>query len=88
MKYYAALLPMLNIEKSQTLRSLHLEFLARAQQQGQIFARGRFTDGAGGLVIYQAETLDEATKIAQSDPYVVNGARRLEIHEWDLVMGK
>ena len=79
---------MLNIEKSQSLRSLHLEFLAHAQQQGQIYARGRFTDGAGGLVIYQAETLDEATKIAQSDPYVVNGARRLELHEWDMVRGK
>ena len=88
MKYYAALLPMLNIEKSQSLRSLHLDFLARARQQGQIYAFGRFADGAGGLVIYQAETLDEATKIAQSDPYVMNGARRLEIHEWDMVMGK
>ena len=88
MKFYAALLPMLNIEKSQTLRSLHLDFLARARQQGQIYASGRFTDGAGGLVIYQAETLDEATRIAQSDPYVMNGARRLEIHEWDMVMGK
>ena len=88
MKYFAAFLPMLNIEKSQSLRSLHLDFLARAQQQGQIYARGRFTDGAGGLVIYQAETLDEAKKIAQSDPYVVNGARGLELHEWDMVMGE
>lgn len=79
---------MLNIEKSQSLRSLHLDFLARARQQGQIYACGRFADGAGGMVIYQAETLDEATKIAQSDPYVVNGARGLEIHEWDMVMGK
>jgi uncharacterized protein len=88
MKYYAAFLPMLNIEKSQSLRSLHLNFLARGRQQGQIYASGRFTDGAGGLVIYQAETLDEATRIAQSDPYVANGARRLEIHEWDLVIEK
>jgi len=88
MKYFAAFLPMLNIEKSQSLRSLHLEFLARAQQQGQIFARGRFTGGAGGLVIYQAETLDEAIRIAQSDPYVANGARALELHEWDMVRGK
>ena len=88
MKYFAAFLPMLNIEKSQALRSLHLDFLARARQQGQIYASGRFADGAGGLVIYLAETLDEATKIAQSDPYVANGARRLELHEWDVVMGK
>lgn len=88
MKFFAAFLPMLNIEKSQSLRSLHLDFLGRARQQGQIYACGRFADGAGGLVIYQAETLEDATRIAQSDPYVVNGARGLEIHEWEMVMGK
>jgi len=85
MKYFAALLPMLDAEKSQTLRPLHLDHLARACQQGQIFAYGRFTDGAGGLIIYQAHTLEEATQIAQNDPYVVQGARRLDMHEWEMV---
>jgi uncharacterized protein YciI len=34
------------------------------------------------LVIYLAESLQEATTLAESDPYVSQGARRLELHEW------
>ncbi len=72
-------------EKSQSLRSQHLDFLAQRESEGRIFARGRFVDGAGGLVIYKAASLEEAKKIAESDPYLIGGARRLEIHEWEMV---
>jgi len=85
MKYFAALLTMLDTEKSQTLRPLHLDHLASTFRQGRIFAYGRFADGAGGLIIYKAPNLEEAMQLAKSDPYVANGARRLEIHEWEMV---
>ncbi len=84
MKYYAALLRMLDVAKSRDLRPQHLAFLDEMTHRGNIFARGPFTDGAGGLVIYIAESLDEATKIARNDPYVHQGARSLEVHEWDV----
>jgi len=35
-------------------------------------------------VIYIAGSLDEARRLAESDPYVAGGARTLEIHEWDM----
>jgi uncharacterized protein YciI len=85
MKYFAALLPMRDQEKSQSLRPQHLDFLAQKEREGKIFARGRFIDGAGGLVIYKAESLDEAKQMAESDPYVRGGARGLEIHEWEMI---
>jgi uncharacterized protein YciI len=84
MKYFAALLPIRDLEKCQELRPAHVEFLEQKSQEGKIFARGRFSDGAGGLVIYMAETLEEAKKTAASDPYVMHGARSLELHEWDM----
>ncbi len=84
MKYFAAFLPMRDLEKSQELRAAHVEFLDQKSQEGKIFARGRFADGAGGLVIYRADSLEEAKKIALSDPYVMHGARSLELHEWDM----
>jgi uncharacterized protein YciI len=87
-KYFAAFLPMFDKEKSHSLRPLHLDHLASAFQQGRIFAYGRFADGAGGLIIYKASTLEEATQLAQGDPYVANGARGLEIHEWEMVYEK
>jgi uncharacterized protein len=84
MKYFAAFLKMLDPEKSQTLRPQHLAFLEENDREGRIFARGRFVDGAGGLVVYMAESLEEARGFAESDPYVIHGARGLEMHEWDM----
>jgi uncharacterized protein len=84
MGYYAAFLKMKDTEKNQALRPAHLEFLVQTEQAGRIFARGKFTDNAGGLVIYLASSYEEALKLAESDPYVVKGARTLELHEWDV----
>jgi uncharacterized protein YciI len=84
MKYFTAFLPMRDPAKNQEMRPAHVEFLAEAEKQGKIFARGKFLDGAGGLVIYKAGALEEARKLAESDPYVASGARSLELHEWDM----
>ncbi len=85
MKYFAAILPIKDSEKNRLLRPQHLEFLAGAEQEGKIFARGRFADGTGGLVIYIADSIEEARRIAEGDPYVQSGARGLELHEWEMV---
>ena len=84
MKYFAAFLKMKDFEKNQTYRPQHIDFLTRGEAEGKIFARGRFTEGAGGLVIYIAESYMEALKIAESDPYVTSGARTLELYEWEM----
>jgi uncharacterized protein len=82
MRYFAAFLHLRDPEKNRTLRPGHIAFLEEQEVQGQIFARGPFTDGTGGLVIYCAASLEEARKVAESDPYVIEGARELELHEW------
>jgi len=38
------------------------------------------------MVVYLAESLDDACKLAESDPYVALGARTLELFEWDMKM--
>ena len=84
MKFFAAFLKMQDPVKNQDFRPQHLEFLDQGVKQGTVFARGRFTDGTGGLVIYRASSLEEAQEIAASDPYVKSGARSLDLHEWDM----
>ena len=84
MKYFAAFLKMKDLEKNVSYRQQHLDFLAEKDKEKKVFARGRFTDYSGGLVIYVANSLEEAEKIAASDPYVTSGARILELHEWDV----
>jgi uncharacterized protein len=84
MKYFAAFLSMKDPAKNQEYRPAHLEFLGKMEGEGKIFARGKFSDGSGGLVIYKAESAEEARQFAESDPYVRHGARTLELHEWDM----
>ncbi|WP_243298426.1 YciI family protein [Bacillus litorisediminis] len=84
MPYYAALLHMQNPEINQTYRPDHLEYLENLKEQGKVYLKGPFTDGAGGLVIYKADSLEEAKQLAENDPYVKLGVRRLELHEWSI----
>jgi uncharacterized protein len=84
MKHFAAFLKMKDEGKSRDLRPQHLEFLRKSESEGKVFARGRFPDGTGGLVIYIADSLDAARAIAEQDPYVIQGARTLDLHEWDM----
>ncbi len=84
MKYFAALLNMKDPEKNAKYRQEHVDFLLQKEKEGKIFARGRFTDNTGGLVVYVAPSLEDAERIAKGDPYVASGARTLELHEWDM----
>lgn len=84
MKYFAAFLPMLDKEKSDFYRQAHLDYLRKMGAEGKIFAKGRFADGAGGLVIYVGESLEEVQPYVENDPYVIHKARGFEIHEWEM----
>ncbi|SEQ13826.1 YciI family protein [Piscibacillus halophilus] len=85
MKYFACFLSMKDEEKSQKYRPQHLDFLKKMRHEKKVLMNGRFTDGAGGLIIYRANHLDEAIQYAKEDPYIQVGAREFEIHEWELV---
>ncbi len=82
MKYFAAFLKMKDEAKSAEHRQAHLDFVEEMVGQDRLFSYGRLTDGTGGLLIYQAESLEQATDLANLDPYVELGARELSIHEW------
>jgi len=84
MKYFAAFLKMNDLEKNADYRQQHIDFLLQNEKEGNIFARGRFAESKGGLIIYEAPSLEETLKIAESDPYVTSGARTLEVFEWDM----
>lgn len=86
MKYFAALLPMKDEELSKKHRPDHLAYLEKRRSEGKIFANGRFVDGTGGLVIYKADTVEEAKQLAEEDPFVQVGARHCHIHEWEVVI--
>ncbi|RXT04877.1 YciI family protein [Ammoniphilus sp. CFH 90114] len=84
MAHFAAILYMQDVEKNQEYRPQHLAYLEELAKQGKVHAKGPFVDGAGGLVIYVADSLEDAKELAEKDPYVIEGARRLELHEWKM----
>ncbi|PSL41574.1 uncharacterized protein YciI [Planomicrobium soli] len=85
MTHYAVLLPLVDKEKSDQERPAHLAFLDEMKQAGHVSAFGRFVDGSGGLVIYNAETYEECEALVKQDPFVQSGARTYKIHEWGLL---
>lgn len=84
MAYYAAILDMIDESKNQTYRPHHLEYLDKLKDQGKVYLKGPFKDGSGGMVIYIADSFEEAEQLAKSDPYVVEGVRSLNLREWGI----
>ncbi len=84
MPYYAAILEMNDPDRNQLLRPQHLAYLKQCYDEGKLFACGPFPDGSGGMVIYQADSYEEAEKIASNDPYVKEKVRKLVLKEWKM----
>ncbi|MCM3341459.1 MULTISPECIES: YciI family protein [unclassified Paenibacillus] len=84
MAYFAAILEMKDASKNQTFRQQHLDYLDKLKEQGKLFAKGPFGDGSGGMVVYIADSMEEARQIAENDPYVVEGVRQLNLREWKI----
>jgi hypothetical protein len=71
----------------------HLQFMIGLEKRGALFASGPFTPGDGaqigdGMTILRAVSLDEARVFANSDPFVIAGARTYEIREWTVMEGR
>jgi len=81
--HYVAMLTIVDQEKNAQIRPAHLEYINGLFKQGKVVMAGPFTDKKGGMVIYKADSYEEALKMAEADPVVAQEARTLELREWD-----
>lgn len=65
----------------------HLAYLQELSQQGILLLSGPFGDRTGGLLIIEANSWDEAEKIARQDPLVRHGVDSYELREWYITDG-
>lgn len=67
----------------------HLEYMIGLERAGKLFASGPFGDGTtgDGMTIVRAADADEARRIAQQDPFVINGIRTFKIERWTVMEG-
>lgn len=79
---YAAILTTIDAKKDAEILHIHKAYLQKLIDEGKIYAKGPFTDHSGGLVIYNAESYDEALKLAEKDPAIVQKSRTMVLKEW------
>ncbi len=79
---YAAILETIDPKKDAEILDVHKAYLQKYIDEGKIFAKGPFTDHSGGLVIYKVDSFEEAKKLAENDPAVLEKSRTLTLKEW------
>ncbi|MFA5577161.1 MAG: YciI family protein [Tissierellaceae bacterium] len=79
---YAVILETIDPKKDEEILDIHIAYLNRLIEEDKIFAKGPFTDHSGGLVIYKAPSYEEAKELAENDPAILNGSRKLTLKEW------
>src|SRR5216683_2298992 len=60
-------------QKVQSVRPLHRDYAQGLASQGKIVIAGPFSDGAGAIIVYEAQSLEQAEALAANDPYAKGG---------------
>jgi uncharacterized protein YciI len=60
----------------------HRQWLDDQHRAGRLLFSGPTTDGAYGIYVMLAASLDEAKAVAAQDPHHIEGIRRMEVREW------
>ena len=63
----------------------HVDHLKKLEKSNKLELCGPFIDYEGGLVIVNADSLDEAKQIAESDPFVSEGYGTYEIRTLGII---
>ena len=66
-------------EKRKLYRDGHIERLEKLEREGKVILAGPFGDQSGSLIVFEADSLEEAKAFAAGDPYVKKGV--FESHE-------
>jgi uncharacterized protein len=68
------------------LRPQHREYLAGLLASGKLVAAGPLSDDSGALMIYEADTQQDAEALAAGDPFATGGVFvSYEIKPWKVV---
>lgn len=62
---------------------LHQQFMEDLRTQGRNEMSGSFGDKSGGAYLLRAESMEEALKIAHSDPAYTSGGWDITLYEWN-----
>ncbi len=64
-----------------TLQEREKNYLAALQRSGEILVSGPLADHSAGLVVYDVQSLKEATRLVEQQPMVRAGLLSVDLHE-------
>ena len=63
----------------------HLTYVTNSAKERYLLGGG-FGNIDGGMILFEAENLEEAQRIANSDPIIERGIYRCDVYKWELVV--
>lgn len=80
---YVTILETIDEKKDAELLDIHIDYLNQKLEEGILIAKGPFTDHTGGMMIYKADSIEEARKLIEADPAVSGKSRAISLlKEW------
>jgi uncharacterized protein len=69
-------------EKESEIMDKHFEYLKGLLSENKLILAGPCLDGAFGIVVFQAESMDVARNIMENDPSICEGIMISELHPY------
>ncbi|TAE58206.1 MAG: hypothetical protein EAZ87_14425 [Nostocales cyanobacterium] len=64
----------------------HKDYIKELIKKGHKAKTGYWGEKGGGMMLFEASSMDEAQAIVAADPLVVNGCVSYHLHEWKIVV--
>lgn len=64
----------------------HKAYVRELIAKGHKARSGYWGDYGGGMLLFEAESLEQAQAIVAQDPLIQNGCVKYELHEWCVVV--
>ena len=66
----------------------HKVYVQQLIDQGHEAKTGYWKERGGGMLLFRAESLEQARQIVEHDPLVKHQCVRYELHEWCIAVGE
>lgn len=70
--------------EERSIMAQHLDYVDKLFSEGNIVFSGACMDGAMGLIVYQAESAEEARVLFEKDPLTKSGIMNTEFHPFKI----
>ena len=65
----------------------HKAYVQQLIAKGHCARTGYWADSEGGMLLLEAESMDQAQTLIQQDPLIINHCVEYTLHEWVQVIG-